>query len=197
MNLINKIVKVLFNILLTLTILVFVIVLYNFFQIEILKKDFTSFCGYTSFEVISGSMSGTIEIDDLIVVKITDELKENDIISFIDDGEVVTHRLIKIEENTLYTKGDANNAEDKTIERTQVIGKVIKILPKFGVWIKVFSDTKVVISVLITILLFGFAVTNEDKNNENKTAEEEKTLYRFMRNRREKKNGKSKEKKES
>ncbi len=196
MNLINKIVKIFFNIILSLTVLIFIIVVYNFFQIEILKKDYTAFFGYTSFEVVSGSMSETIEIDDLVIVKITDDLQENDIISFKDNDEIITHRLIKIDENTLYTKGDANNSEDKTIDKSQVIGKVIKVLPRFGIWVKVFSDTKVIISIIITLLLFGFAIEKEE-NKDITDSKEKKSLSRFMRNRREKKNGKSEEKGES
>ena len=149
--------------------------------------------GYTIFEVSTGSMSGTIEINDVILVKITQDVRKDDIITFFNKDEIITHRLIVENNDKLVTKGDANTARDIAINRSDVIGKVIKILPRFGIWVKVLSDTKVIGSVIITMILFGFAVstTKEEKQ------EEKKSFSRFMRSRREKRNEKIKEKKES
>ena len=123
-------------------------------------------------------MSGTIEINDVVIVKINDNIKENDIITYELDDTIITHRLIKIEDNQLITKGDANNAEDKPIEK-----------PKLGIWIKVLSDVKVIASIIVTIILFGLAVSTDKK--------EETSFSRFMKNRRKKRNGESREKKKS
>lgn len=79
--------------------------------------------GVMPMVVQSGSMSGSaadhIEVGDLIFVKKTDagSLKEGDIISFLEDKTVVTHRIVGIaQENgsrSFTTKGDANNVEDQ------------------------------------------------------------------------------------
>ena len=79
------------------------------------------------------------------------------------------------------------------IKKDAVIGKVVKVLPRFGIWIKVFSDIKVIGSIIVTMILFGMAVSSKS-DVEHK---EKKSFSRFMRNRREKRNGKSKEKEES
>ena len=55
--------------------------LYNFASVKIMHKSYTNFCGYSIFEVISGSMSPTIEVNDLILVKNTKNVKKNDIIT--------------------------------------------------------------------------------------------------------------------
>ena len=193
MKLIEKIVKTIFNILIIFMVFLVIIVSYNFIQINVLKKQYSNFLGYTIFEVSTGSMSGTIEINDVILVKITQDVKKDDIITFFNKDEIITHRLIVENNDKLVTKGDANSARDIAINRSDVIGKVIKILPKFGIWVKVLSDTKVIGSVIITMILFGFAVstTKEEKQ------EEKKSFSRFMRSRREKRNEKIKEKKES
>lgn len=193
MKLLEKIIKTIFNILIILMVFLVIIVSYNFFQINILKKQYTNFLGYTIFEVTTGSMSGTIEINDVILVKITKDVREKDIITFENKGEIITHRVLAEKDNELYTKGDANNGEDTPIERNMVIGKVVKIFPKFGIWVKVLSDMKVICSIIITIILFGMAISSKN-DNEHK---EKNSFSRFMRNRREKRNGKSKEKKES
>ena len=90
--------------------------------------------GVTPMVVQSGSMSGNaedhIEVGDLIftVSTDTDKLQTGDVISFMEDGLVITHRItaIDIDENggkLFTTKGDANNVEDsKPVAEDQVIG---------------------------------------------------------------------------
>ncbi len=194
MKLIKKIAKTFFNLLIIFMIFLVIIVSFNFFQINILKKQYTNFFGFTLFEVTTGSMSGTIEINDVVLVKITKDVAKGDIITFTNKGEIITHRIVAENENELFTKGDANNGEDMPIDRSSVIGKVVKIFPKFGIWVIVFTDVKVVGSIIVTIILFGMAISSKD---EKKEYNKKKTFSKFMRNRRERRNEKSKEKKES
>lgn len=193
MKLIDKIIKTVFNILILFMVCLVIIVSYNFFQINILKKQYTNFFGLTIFEITTGSMSGTIEVSDVILVKVTQDVKKDDIITFENKGEIITHRIIAEKGDELFTKGDANNGEDMPIQKTNVIGKVIKIFPKFGIWVKVLSDTKVIGSIIVTMILFGMAISSK-KDTEQK---QKRSFSKFMRSRREKRNGKSKEKKKS
>ena len=85
-----------------------------------------NFMGYSMLNVISGSMQGTIDVGDMIIIKQTKEIQEQDIVTFIDDNAVITHRIVGIEEldgkKEYTTKGDANNTADKnkiTIEQIQ------------------------------------------------------------------------------
>ena len=152
-------------------------------------------------------MSGTIEVNDIVIVKITKDVSENDIITFKQNDAIITHRIIGIDDEYINTKGDANNSEDSPIKKEQVIGKVVKIISKLGIWIKVLSESRVIISIIITILLFGLAVSSESNNRNNRNKrnnrnqeskdnkqKEKQSFSRFMRNRREKRNGKSKKK---
>ena len=193
MKLLEKIVEIVFNIIIVLMFFLVIIVSYNFIQINILKKQYSNFLGYTVFEVTTGSMSGTIEINDVILVKITQDVKKDDIITFQKKGEIITHRIIAENNDLLVTKGDANTGNDTPIQKKDVIGKVTKIFPRFGIWVKVLSDTKVIGSIIITVILFGFAISSKKEEKQ----EDKKSFSRFMRNRREKRNGKSKEKEES
>ena len=192
MKLLEKIVRILFNILIIIMVFLVIVVSYNFIQINVLKKQFSNFFGYTVFEISTGSMSGTIDINDVILVKITKDVNKDDIITFQKNGEIITHRIIAEKDEDLITKGDANNSQDIPIKKSDIIGKVVKVFPKFGIWVKVLSDTKVIASIIITVILFGLAVSNNKEEQKDKM-----TFSRFMRNRREKRNGKSKKKKES
>lgn len=89
-----------------------------------------SFMSYSMLNVISGSMHDTLDIGDMIIIKQTKEIEEQDIVTFIDENSVVTHRIIKIEEingiKSYTTKGDNNNTEDKKkITTDQIQGKVV------------------------------------------------------------------------
>ena len=91
--------------------------------------------GVAPMVVQSGSMSGNaedhIEVGDMIFVAKTetDQLKVGDVISYMSDGSVITHRIIKIENDQngklqFITKGDANNIQDELpVPAESVIGK--------------------------------------------------------------------------
>ena len=117
--------------------------IYYIAQIKIMNKDYADIFGYTFFEVATGSMSGTIEIGDVVIVKITDDVKENDIIVYKEENNYITHRLIKKDNDEYTTKGDANNSEDTPIKSEQVLGIVTKIIPKVGIWRKVLLTPEV------------------------------------------------------
>ena len=45
---------------------------YTFIVTDIMKKDYVNVFGYTYFVVKTGSMSGTLEVNDIVIVKIDD-----------------------------------------------------------------------------------------------------------------------------
>ena len=61
----------------------------------ILKHQVPSIFGYSSLMVATGSMSGTIEEGDLIIIRDTDDYKIGDIVTFFQDGDDIptTHRI--------------------------------------------------------------------------------------------------------
>lgn len=89
--------------------------------------------GYSSAIVASGSMSGSIEVNDLIVTRSAEIYKIGDIISFEGGNFLVTHRIVGRSEEGFLTQGDANSSEDeKAVPPDRIIGKVILIIPKLG-----------------------------------------------------------------
>ena len=114
-------------------------------------------------------MEPTLGIDDIILVKIGDNYGVNDIISYIQDDAIVTHRIISVSGNNIIVKGDANNSTDTPITSNDVIGKVVKIYPKLKRWKDILSDPKILIGLVITIILFDFAISYK-KPDDKKTA---------------------------
>ena len=126
---------------------------YTFVMTDILKKDYVNVFGYTYFVVASGSMSGTIEVDDIIFVRITKDVKNDDIITFLDeDGNLITHRLVNKNGNKYITKGDINNVSDDPITKDQIIGKVTMVVsPSF-----VLKSIAIFLIVFILLALVNF-----------------------------------------
>ncbi|MGN0493634.1 MAG: signal peptidase I [Acutalibacteraceae bacterium] len=89
--------------------------------------------GFSCAVVISGSMSGTIEVNDLVVIRSADEYREGNIITFKEGSSLVTHRIVGEKDGGFITKGDANNAEDsEAVQRDDIVGRVVLVIPKIG-----------------------------------------------------------------
>lgn len=118
-----------------------------------MKNDYVNLFGFSFFTVRSGSMTGTIEVNDVIIVDVNKNVHENDIITYYDEhDDIVTHRYIKTEGGKLITQGDANNTQDAPIDRDDVIGKVIFVFsPNLAV--KLFS---VILIIVIFLVLINF-----------------------------------------
>lgn len=151
----EKIFKIVTDILLFIIIIAIFFTIYAYYQKDVLKRDYISYFGYTFFEVASGSMSDTINIKDLVIIKIgNDNLKVDDIVTYKNNEDFITHRIVSINDNTIITKGDANNDSDRPVDISNVLGKVVFVIPSFGVYRSVLFDIRVIISVLVTLILF-------------------------------------------
>ena len=152
----EKIINILLNILIFMFSIILLISLYNNLQVKVFKKDYSDFFGFSIFEVQTGSMKPEINPGDWIIVKSAKEIKLKDIITYKKDGEFITHRVIGTYNSTYVTKGDANNSKDEPIDSKQIVGKVVKILPTFGILKKTIFNPIVLVSIIITILVCNF-----------------------------------------
>ena len=119
----------------------------------VLQNPQPGFAGYSTAVVISGSMSGSIEINDMIIIHEEDTYTPGDIITFKSGSSLVTHRIIDETEDGFITKGDANNSEDlHPVPFDNVVGKVILIIPKAGAVIQ-FLQTPLGMTILLGIAL--------------------------------------------
>ncbi len=164
MNILKKVLNFILNVLIICILITIIFGIYYIIQMRVLKKDNANILGYAFFEVATGSMSGTIEIGDVVIVRVTKDVEENDIIVFKEEDNYITHRLIKKQDNKIITKGDANNSQDKPIEETQIFGKVEKIIPKVGIWKKVLFSREVLLLGLIFITIVFILIWLKNKS---------------------------------
>ncbi len=112
------------------------------YSIFVKKSPLPQIFGYSFLTVATGSMSGTIEAGDMIIVGEQSSYRVGDVITFFPDGQDIstTHRIIRIEGDKFYTKGDANPSDDvRAVTADEIAGKVVAVIPRLGVaaeWIK-------------------------------------------------------------
>lgn len=136
-----------YRIMIGICILIALINTFSFFNI--------SFFGFRTFKVVSGSMEPYIHINDVVIIKKSNNYKVNDVITFKKDKEFITHRIVSIKENEIVTKGDANNISDDPIKKSDIVGRVIYKFKFFGFFCYLFSKP----STLILAFIFGLIIT--------------------------------------
>ena len=144
------------------------LLLYGIIQKKITGEKYTNLFGYTLLEVVTGSMSGTIEIGDGVIVELTSDIKEEDIIVYKKEENLITHRLIEMKEDRLTTKGDANNVQDDPITKDVVIGKVIFVIPNIHFW------KRAILAMLIVLICIFVIIQQISDRKRNVLREEEK-----------------------
>lgn len=139
-----------------------IILIYNIILVGITmvgEMNFNLF-GYQAYIITSDSMEPEINKGDVIIVsKIGEkEIKVNDTITFLEDGQNITHRVIEIIEKDgnreFRTKGDNNKVEDiKAVMYEDINGKVILKIPFLGSIILFMKDQIIILILALIILL--------------------------------------------
>lgn len=96
------------------------------FLISLLSANNKSLLGFRIYRVVSGSMEPNIKIGDVIIIKKQKNYDIGDIVTYIgNDESFITHRIVLISGDEITTKGDANNTNDISINKQQIIGKLV------------------------------------------------------------------------
>ncbi len=179
MNAVKKIVETIIMLLLVLTLFINVS---NYIQVKILHKNIATINGYAFLEVASGSMEPVLNVGDLVVINTKDkEINENDVITYSSsDGSFVTHRVMENLDSGLITKGDANNAKDKDIVKSEnVIGKYIFKVPHFGILVSSLQNPLTLILILIIGIIICILASTDKNGVPKDITEEEKRFLEY------------------
>lgn len=83
---------------------------------------------YPMASITSGSMWPALKRGDLVLIKgisSKEEVEIGDIIVYKNPMGFTIHRVIRLNEQTLVTKGDANNVSDSPIRYEDIVGKTL------------------------------------------------------------------------
>lgn len=147
---------------------------------KVTNKEHPMVFGYTTAVVVSGSMSPTIEINDLVFVVAKETYEVNDVIMFKNSSNnYVTHRIVEQlddeeNQNVFVTKGDANDTNDlEKLYENDIVGIVSFTIPKIGAIISYFKTTGGIITLILIITTLGVGlyyldVAKKEKQQDNK-----------------------------
>ena len=130
------------------------------------------------YHITGESMEPTLKRGSIIYCNDDNKnLKKDDIITYIvNDKELVSHRIVKIEDDLIETKGDANNMSDPNrVHINDVKGKVQNItIPYVGYFINIINNNLIIfVPTFVIILILEFFLSNKEFTNiKNKDREE-------------------------
>ena len=122
--------------------------------------------GYGAAVVLTGSMEPAIMQDDLIIVARQEDYQEGDIVVYQSGSMVVCHRILSIEDETVTTQGDANNAPDAPIRLETIKGEVVGVIPGFGAVARLLKTPAATITLIAAALLTSELSFRKDKKKD-------------------------------
>lgn len=131
------------------------LILIFFILLNIFSMNNKSLFGFRIYRVISGSMQPALQIGDVIIVKKSNNYSERDIITYSNGLTTITHRIIAINNDEVITKGDANEVDDKPINKEQIIGKFFFRISNFSLFSMILSKNVIyLIMIFLLVLIF-------------------------------------------
>ena len=132
--------------------------------------------GIGSAVVLSGSMEPTIMTNELIIVKAEDSYAVDDIVVYQSGSVLVVHRIVAMDEETVTTRGDANNTDDSPVTADQIKGRVIAHIPHLGKLMRMLKSPVATIALILGAVLsieLPFRMEKEKKDEELERIKEE------------------------
>ena len=163
--------------------IILIILVYNIILVGISMIDGNKFnlFGYSAYIITSDSMTPEINKGDVVITRKIgeDEIEVNDIITFYEEGQNITHRVMEITDVDGYkeykTKGDNNQVEDsKTVNFDNINGKVILKIPFLGSIIS-FMKNQIILLIIVLIILI-VCLYKIEKNDKSEMRRREKEI---------------------
>ena len=131
------------------------LILIFFILLNIFSMNNKSLFGFRIYRVISGSMQPALQIGAVIIVKKSNNYYERDIITYSNGLTTITHRIIAINNDEVITKGDANEVDDKPINKEQIVGKFFFRISNFSLFSMILSKNVIyLIMIFLLVLIF-------------------------------------------
>jgi signal peptidase len=123
--------------------------------------------GYGASVVLSGSMEPNLSVNDLVIIKETQDVNVGDVIVYESGGEMIIHRVLNVDGDTIITQGDANNIADEPFDVSSVRGKMIASFPAVGGLVRILKTPAGTIGLLVAaFLLIELSYHRESQEDE-------------------------------
>ena len=109
--------------------------------------------GYGTAVVLSGSMEPTIMTDEMIIVKAQENYEVGDVVVYQSGYSLVVHRIVAMDDQTVMTRGDANNVDDEPMELSRIKGEVIAHIPHVGTVVQALKSPVATVILIVGVVL--------------------------------------------
>lgn len=122
----------------------------------VLQIAFVVLPGVGGYSVLSGSMEPVIQTGSVVYVYESGDYTEGDIITFVEQGETVTHRIVNETPEGFVTKGETQEADSWRIQPEQIRGEYLVSIPLYGYLLRPLSRPGMALwgAIAGTVLLF-------------------------------------------
>lgn len=126
--------------------------------------------------VLSGSMEPTLSVGDLLIIRQQAHYETDDIVVYQSGTVPVVHRIVEISDESVTTRGDANNVDDESFPVEAIKGEVVAAIPwlGYGVW-ALKSPVAVIVMLAAAVFLIeaSFRTGKAEKEAEKEKLKEE------------------------
>lgn len=140
--------------------------MYSFINIRILDNKLNTIGRYAVLQVVSPSMEPTIHVGDIVIIDTkANNYQEKDIVTYEDEnGLLVTHRIVDIDNYYMVTRGDNNESDDGDISLDAIVGKLVYQSHLLGQIISILQNKIILVLIFIIGILVCVGLdTKEDK----------------------------------
>lgn len=140
--------------------------MYSFINIRILDNKLNTIGRYAVLQVVSPSMEPTIHVGDIVIIDTkANNYQEKDIVTYEDEnGLLVTHRIVDIDNYYMVTRGDNNESDDGDISLDAIVGKLVYQSNLLGQIISILQNKIILVLIFIIGILVCVGLdTKEDK----------------------------------
>lgn len=154
------------TVLLVIISLVLGISVYSFNAKNLVGNNLPMPFGFGMSVVLSGSMEPELSVNDLVFVEKNENYNVDDIVVYQSGDILIIHRIVKIDGDTVTTKGDANSIADEPILQGNIKGKLIGKIPFIGLIVKAVKSPVGVITILaVSVLLLELSWKKKKQND--------------------------------
>ena len=130
--------------------------------------------------VLTGSMEPALSVNDLVVIRAADAYEVGDVVVYQSGSSLVIHRIVRVEDEYVVTKGDANNTEDDPVSLSAVKGRMAFAVPYLGLPVRLLQSPLGTILVIVLIAALVSLSWRKEKAEDDRQLDEIKNEIRRL-----------------
>ena len=130
--------------------------------------------------VLSGSMEPSLSVNDLVIVVASERAEVGDVVVYQSGDSLIIHRVVKLGDGYIITRGDANNADDDAIPLSAVKGRLVFAVPFVGLLVRLLQTLPgTLAAIALSVFLMNRSWKKEREEDDKQLDELKKEIRRL------------------